>query len=383
MRNGHAATAQALLAAGARVDRGWYCQELMLEAIRKGHGEIGKMLLDARRQMPAANELAQARKPAAQVAVAADELRDFCWQDMEQALNCAIRAGNAAVLQALLESDEGKRVASGEHKLLSAAVEMQGLDMVKALLAVGASPTYCPYSGKGPLAIAIAKGNKDIVEALLDTVGEVNERIGSGRGGPLDDAVDAKNVEMVRLLLARGYRGAHGIQHAFGNACLRGNLAVVQALLDAGASPYPEKSNEWEALSYAASGGNAELVAFLLKLEPKADQSKHANGNRREMMQAPLFEAASGRNTNPERPEVIRLLLQAGAKVNARDSSNFTVLMRAAGNDDTDVVRILLEAGADPNAWTGYGCDALQLARGNRNWTIEKLLQDWKPKPST
>ena len=469
VRNGHAATAQALLAAGARVDRGWYCRELMLEAIRKGHAGIVKMLLDARRQAPAASEVEQAPQRAAPMAATENEPRDFGWQDMEQALNCAITAGNAAVLQALLESDEGKWVASGEHKLLSAAAhaqnlamikalldtrrqapavselaqephnamqasaaakeprdlynqdmeqalncaitagnaavlqallesdegkwvasgehkllsvaaEKQNLAMVKALLAAGASLTNCLYNDKNALKIAIAKGNKDIVDALLDTVGEVNERIISSDDGPLNVAINEKNIEMVRLLLARGYRGAHGIAHAFHNACCCGNLAVVQALLDAGAYFYLGE-NKWEALNYAASGGHAELVAFLLKL--KADQPGYASGNRREMMQAALFEAVSGRKTNPEKPEVVRLLLQAGADVNARDSSSFTVLMRAAGNDDTDVVRILLEAGADPRAWTRYGGDALQLARGNRNWTIEKLLQDWKPKPST
>jgi ankyrin repeat protein len=474
VRNGHDATVQALLVAGARVDRGRYCQDLMLEAIRKGHAGIVKMLLDARRQAPAGSELAQATKPAAQVAVAADEPRDFCWQDMEQALNCAIRAGNAAVLQALLESDEGnrvasgkhkllsaaaqtqnlamvkallaarhqapcrselaqephnamqasaaaaakeprdlcsqdmeqalncaiwannaamlqallesdegKRVASGKHKLLSAAVEKQSLDMVKALLAAGASLTNCLYNDKNALKIAIAKGNRDIVEVLLDTVGEVNERIGSYRGGLLVDAIDKKNVVMVRLLLARGYRGAHGIKHAFGTACLRGNLAVVQALLDAGASPYPEKSNEWEALNDAASGGNAELVAFLLKLEPKPDQPGHTNGNRREMMQAALFNAASGRNTNSERLEVMRLLLKAGADVDSRDSAKCTALIHAASNGNVDVVRILLKAGAHPKAVNQYGYNAEHFARVGHHWTTVKLLQDWKPKPST
>ena len=44
--------------------------------------------------------------------------------------------------------------------------------------------------------------------------------------------------------------------------------------------------------------------------------------------------------------EIVRLLLDAGADVNAEDQNGGTALMRAADNGYADIVRILTEAGA-------------------------------------
>jgi hypothetical protein len=61
----------------------------------------------------------------------------------------------------------------------------------------------------------------------------------------------------------------------------------------------------------------------------------------------------------------LRLLLGAGATVEARDDEGMTPLMLAAQNGHTGIVRILMERGADPNATNGHGASALSLARQN------------------
>ncbi|HIW36145.1 MAG TPA: ankyrin repeat domain-containing protein, partial [Candidatus Treponema faecavium] len=44
--------------------------------------------------------------------------------------------------------------------------------------------------------------------------------------------------------------------------------------------------------------------------------------------------------------DIVRLLLDAGADVNAEDQNGGTALMRAADNGYADIVRMLTEAGA-------------------------------------
>jgi ankyrin repeat protein len=48
--------------------------------------------------------------------------------------------------------------------------------------------------------------------------------------------------------------------------------------------------------------------------------------------------------------EVVELLLQRGADVNAKTQSGWTALMSAALSGQTEITKILLDAGADPNA---------------------------------
>ncbi len=51
---------------------------------------------------------------------------------------------------------------------------------------------------------------------------------------------------------------------------------------------------------------------------------------------------------NNQNPEVIKVLLEAGADVNARTAADKTPLMFAAeNNQNPEVIKVLLDAGAD------------------------------------
>ena len=88
--------------------------------------------------------------------------------------------------------------------------------------------------------------------------------------------------------------------------------------------------------------------------------------------------SASTRNA-----DVIRVLLQAGADVAARDDFyGYTPLHNAARTGTAEVVRALLEAGADPDAWAtgfsvdwGWGWTPLHLAaRSNPDPEVVRVL---------
>ena len=69
------------------------------------------------------------------------------------------------------------------------------------------------------------------------------------------------------------------------------------------------------------------------------------------------------------RLEVVELLLQRGADVNARNSSGTTAFMyaksTALGNGSSAIMQCLVDHGADISARDNYGKTALQYAREN------------------
>ena len=72
--------------------------------------------------------------------------------------------------------------------------------------------------------------------------------------------------------------------------------------------------------------------------------------------------------------DVVRLLLENGADVNAADISGNTALMRASENGHTDVVRLLLEKGVDVNAVYNHGETALMRASAWGHLDAVRLL---------
>jgi uncharacterized protein len=81
--------------------------------------------------------------------------------------------------------------------------------------------------------------------------------------------------------------------------------------------------------------------------------------------------------------EIVRLLIEHGAEINARDdwkgnmtkpdgTEGWTPLIFAADSDHEEVVRILIEKGADVNVKTKSGITALSLAQ---LWRNEEMIQ--------
>jgi ankyrin repeat protein len=163
-----------------------------------------------------------------------------------------------------------------------------------------------------------------------------------------------------------------------------GDAAKVRALLEAGANPNLPKN--FSALEAAAAAAYPRVVEELLKRHPDVNQRDSAG---RTALNA-LGQSAVGRpGENPA--EVARLLLQAGADVNAQDNiyantplhevpdaASAKVLIQAGASLnrrnvegqtplmvtlDPEITRVLLEAGADKTVRDKRGKTALDLAR--------------------
>ncbi|MET0328498.1 MAG: ankyrin repeat domain-containing protein [Luteimonas sp.] len=122
-------------------------------------------------------------------------------------------------------------------------------------------------------------------------------------------------------------------------AILRGDRRAFQALLDAGADPTTAATNGNTAMHVAAMQSDARYLEALLAGGAAVDTPNAKN------RETPLFNALEARNDTH-----IRVLLDAGAAVDATDAFGATLLHKAARINATAWVVRFLEAGTDPTA---------------------------------
>ncbi|MEQ1896849.1 MAG: ankyrin repeat domain-containing protein [Vicinamibacterales bacterium] len=165
--------------------------------------------------------------------------------------------------------------------------------------------------------------------------------LGAGRGLPLVDAIKAGDASAARALIARGQAkvaepdGTTALHHA----AHHDNLALVNALLSAGADVKALNRYGVMPLSLAAESGSAAVVERLLKAG--ADANATIPGGETVLMTA----SRSGK------ADVIRVLLAHGAHVNATESlRGQTALMWAAIHGNGEAITVLAKAGADLTA---------------------------------
>jgi len=120
------------------------------------------------------------------------------------------------------------------------------------------------------------------------------------------------------------------------------------------------------ALHLAAFFGKAEAARVLL--EGGASVSTCASND---FANQPLHAAAAGRHI-----EVCRLLVAAGADVNATQHAGYTALHEAAGSGDVELAELFLSAGADLRAVTTDGRTPADVADGAGHPDLANRLRE-------
>jgi ankyrin repeat protein len=184
--------------------------------------------------------------------------------------------------------------------------------------------------------VAIRQDNAPYLVQLLDRGFDPNTPGPDGQYG-LTLAIRAESVKTLQALLSHpktmvDLRNAHD-ETPLMLASLKGNLAACKALI---ARDADVNKTGWTALHYAATGGHTEIV---------------------------------------------QLLLDHYAYIDAESPNGSTPLMMAAMYSDGNTVRILLERGADASIKNQLGLTALDFAqRAKRPDAVEVLSVHARPK---
>ena len=263
----------------------------------------------------------------------------------------AVKSGDAAAVRAVVTrggTDVNQDSGDGSTALHWAA-HQGDVAIADLLLKAHANVNAVTDVGITPLWLASTNGQLEIVRRLLDMGADPNVSPRTG-GTPLMRAASGGYAEVARALIAHGANAnaveASQQQTALMWATSRRQPAVVQVLLEAGANPNAQ-ARIWREEVQLCCWAQTSDLSDLAEVNRGGFTALH-------------FAARQGD------VDSARLLLDAGARIDATAADGSAPLALAAFSDQATVVKLLLERGADPNA-IGGGYAALHAAvlRGN------------------
>ena len=309
----------------------------------------------------------------------------------QTALMIAAENGEPKTVQALL--DAGAKVDATDPEgatALHVACWRGDTNIAARLIAAGAKLGATNQAGRTPLDVAVWEGREKVAQQLraLGALGSVAESkaMGALSGTVRDDAGAPVAGESVRCYLEGGelqdsgfgisgrdgryfidglklgtYRVQLGYDDEIGKTVVLSNRDETVSGVDFRIRGAGDPA--WKLLHYrsARDGSVAQLL----------EQGADPNARDPKSGKTPLHDAVA-----EEQPNDLRILLEAGAQVDATNRWGRTPLMVAAERGKARSVELLLKAGASAGKVDCNGCSALHLACENGNKAIALKLID-------
>ena len=258
---------------------------------------------------------------------------------------------NADILQLFLDYNADVRVRDDEqYAPLHFVAENGLLELAQTLLERNVEVDPQTEDGRTPFLGALQYGHPDIARLLLGHNAKVHVHDKKDYT-PLHFAAINGLLEVAQILLERNADVKSQNNHGSTPLLLASEYGypdVVQLLLDYKADLYLRDSDGDTPLHCAAIGGQLEVSRLLLKLNVEVN-SRNVKGS------TPLHLASMGsRLTLKGSVVVVRLLLDHGADVQARDLSGKTASEVARGPEQQDIVWLLSQDVAERMTETAH-----------------------------
>ena len=251
----------------------------------------------------------------------------------------AAQQNQADVMKVLIDAGadvEAKNI-HGRSPLLCASVEGH-LDIVKMLVEAGAGVCVTDNKGDTCLTLAANFGHTETVRYLVGLKDvDVNHKDEDGSTAVLC-AVLQKHSDVVEVFIGAG--ADIEVKDDDGRspllcASVEGHLDILKMLVKAGAGVCVTDNEGDTCLTLAASFGHTETVRTLLCM-PEVDVNHQGMNN-----QTALHSAV-----DEGHPDVVQLLIDAGADIEVKDEVGRSPLLCASVEGHLDIVKMLVEAGA-------------------------------------
>ncbi len=295
----------------------------------------------------------------------------------------AVRNNDLAALRKAVKADLAVKDRRGATLLMHAAA-FGSLDAMRLLLDAGADPNA--RSGIDATALIWAACDASKVRLLVERGADVNAVSKMGRTALVAAASCPGNLSAVKLLLSKGARldaVAEDGSTAVLTAASTGDAAILRMLIEKGADAKARDKAGNTALQFAAANLDVASVRLLLAKgvhinAGNPDGGTVKNGKLQLTNLTPLIVAAPFAT-----PEYLKLLLDAGAKVNDVDGRGMTPLALAVATERQNPasIRMLLQAGADVNAKNLMGQTPLDWAVLIGNPAVIEMLNKAGAKP--
>ncbi|HSR50859.1 MAG TPA: ankyrin repeat domain-containing protein [Acidobacteriota bacterium] len=279
-------------------------------------------------------------------------------------------SGRESARRGASTADGSVRFCRTDHQMLAWALSHGRGRAVPELLRAGLDPNVADDEGDCPLHLAARSGQADALDHLLRAGADPSHRNHAGRTA-LDLALETPADDLRRALVERLLQAGAPVRGL--KAFPSGDADLDDRLRRLGAVEHDISVRRFEEARDAAIRGDAAKLRQMLLGDPELIHARSPRPHRSTLLH---YMAANGVETEVQQtpqnaPEILRILLDAGAEVDALCNSygggpaQTTLALLASSSHPAqagvqgEMVRMLVEAGADPN---GLDDDGVPLA---------------------